>query len=150
MLGMALEILPQIAAQATRHSWLAEVLAASRDWTEEQEERAEQLVIEWIDGVVKAEYPLLEDRYDIVRIVRNALIPTLEGEAISEFLKKNNEWADYLPATESAEEAATVAAMDMMASREEADAAIVILEMMETGEATPDKSEIAAMAAAEG
>ena len=73
------------------------------------------------------------------------MLLTLEREAISLFLEKNNQWADDLFEAESAEEAAAVTAMDAMASLEEQEAATKVLEMIENGELKPSEEEIAEM-----
>ncbi|EJW91863.1 hypothetical protein EVA_20030, partial [gut metagenome] len=134
MLGIAMEILPQIAAQPTRHSWMKPILEASKGWTELQEDHVEFLLNYWIVNKVKELYPEIEDTYNIARIARSAMLLVLEREAITMFLEKNNQWADCLFEAESAEEAAMVAAMDAMASREEQDEATKVLEMIESGE----------------
>ena len=140
-----MKILPQIAAQPTNHSWMKPILEASKDWTELQEDHVEFLLDYWIENKVKELYPEMEDTYIIARIARNAMLLALEREAIAMFLEKNNEWADYLFEAESAEEAAMVAAMDAMASREEQKEAARVLEMMESGKLKPTEEEIAEM-----
>lgn len=140
-----MEILPQIAAQPTAHSWMKPILEASKDWTELQEDHVEFLLNYWVMNKVKELYPEWEDTYNIARIARNALLLTLEREAISLFLEKNNQWADDLFEAESAEEAAAVTAMDAMASLEEQEAATKVLEMIENGELKPSEEEIAEM-----
>lgn len=138
-------MLPQLAAQPTRHSWMKPILEASKNWDEVQEDHAEWLLCHWVEEQVKRLYPEVEDTYTIARIVRNALLLALEREAVSMFLEKNNEWTDVLFEAESAEEAAMAAAMDAMASREEQEEAAKVLEMMEREELKPSEEEIAEM-----
>lgn len=141
-------MLPQLAAQPTRHSWMKPILEASKNWDEVQEDHAEWLLCHWVEEQVKRLYPEVEDTYTIARIVRNALLLALEREAVSMFLEKNNEWTDVLFEAESAEEAAMTAAMDAMASREEQEEAAKVLGMMEREELRPSEEEIAEMAKA--
>lgn len=141
-------MLPQLAAQPTRHSWMKPILEASKNWDEVQEDHAEWLLCHWVEEQVKRLYPEVEDTYTIARIVRNALLLALEREAVSMFLEKNNEWTDVLFEAESAEEAAMAAAMDAMASREEQEEAAKVLGMMEREELRPSEEEIAEMAKA--
>lgn len=139
-------MLPQLAAQPTRHSWMKPILEASKNWDEVQEDHVEWLLCHWVEEQVKRLYPEVEDTYTIARIVRNALLLALEREAVSMFLEKNNEWTDVLFEAESAEEAAMAAAMDAMASREEQEEAAKVLGMMEREELRPSEEEIAEMA----
>ena len=141
-------MLPQLAAQPTRHSWMKPILEASKNWDEVQEDHAEWLLCHWVEEQVKRLYPEVEDTYTIARIVRNALLLALERESVSMFLEKNNEWTDVLFEAESAEEAAMAAAMDAMASREEQEEAAKVLGMMEREELRPSEEEIAEMAKA--
>ena len=141
-------MLPQLAAQPTRHSWMKPILEASKNWDEVQEDHAEWLLCHWVEEQVKRLYPEVEDTYTIARIVRNALLLALEREAVSMFLEKNNEWTDVLFEAESAEEAAMAAAMDAMASREEQEEAAKVFGMMEREELRPSEEEIAEMAKA--
>lgn len=138
-------MLPQLAAQPTRHSWMKPILEASKNWDEVQEDHVEWLLCHWVEEQVKRLYPEVEDTYTIARIVRNALLLTLEREAVSMFLEKNNRWADVLFEAENAEEAAMIAAMDAMASREEQEEAAKVLKMMEREELKPSEEEIAEM-----
>ena len=133
MLGIPMEVLHQIAAQKTKHSWLAEVIQQVKDET--QEENLEEQLAEWIMEEAEKMFP---NNPMVERVVREALVITLEREAIQAFLQKNNQWADVMPTVESPEEGARVGAREAMADEADEEKAAILLRKMEHGELHPN------------
>ena len=128
-----MEALHQIAAQKTSHSWLAKVILQVKN--EMQEETTEERLSEWIMEQAEKMFP---NSPMVERVVREALVITLEREAIRAFLQKDNRWADVIPAVESPEEGALVGAREAMADEADARKAATLLQRMESGELQPN------------
>ena len=88
----------------------------------------------------------MENNYYVVRMVRDALLMTLERKAISKFLETNNQWADLIPEVTDPQEAVLITAMDIMyLSKEEKDEAARILTLIDEGQIEPTETELQEM-----
>lgn len=132
-----MRMLPAIAEQQTEHSWLLPVMEAAKDWDWEQDEKAEDLLGNWIEEQVQKQYP---ESYLAERIVRDSLIFLLENEAIAKVKEAHPDWEDYLPEILSAREAALTVAMEQpYDTTRDVEAATDILRQMEAGSLQPSK-----------
>ena len=142
MFGIAMEAIHKIMAQKTEHSWLKPIMMSVKpeDW--EHEEQVENQLNRWIEDLAQRMFPGSELTY---RMVRDALIPTLERKAIAQFLSKENQWADLIPEVTDAKEAARIAQMDVMASEEEAKQTEQLLQILDLGLMSPNEREVKEM-----
>ena len=140
-------MLPTIAEQKTEHSWLLPILESAKDWDWEQDEKAEELLGNWVEEQVQREYP---NRELAGRIVRDSLILLLENEAISKAKEIHPDWEDYLPEILSAREAAMMIAMEQpYDTTKDEEAAIDLLSQMQSGSLQPSKELLGEIAQAQ-
>lgn len=133
MLGIPTEWLPTIAAQPTAHSWIHPLIKTSSKWTFETEEKVETRMHEWIEQIVKKEFPTRNDHYMLTRLVREALLPAMEMEAVNRFLNERPYFSLVIPQALSIQEAVYVAGMDAMSEDEQDEKAVQILEQIVNG-----------------
>ena len=137
MLGVSKEVLNKLAQQKVSHSWLAEIMAIE---DQQKQDEAEWRLAKWIQEKAKEMYPQAEF---VERIVRNALPMLMERPAIVTLLKKEEDLYQALPMVEDAQEAAAIAAMDVMyVENQEVQQAAEMLQKIQEGELTPNLQEI--------
>ena len=143
---MAQEAVLQIMKQTTPHSWMKPIAEAVGD-DELKENTADYEIGEWTQKVVDNKIQIKTDNnYNVVRMVRDALLITLERQAICKFLETNNQWADVIPEIVSPDEAVYLTGMDIMyLSKEETDEAERILTLIDEGQIKPTEQEIQEM-----
>lgn len=134
MLGIPTELLPQIAAQPTAHSWIHPLLETSSEWTFEIEDKVETRMHDWIEKLVKKEFPQREDHYMLTRLTREAMLPAMEMEAVRQFLFENPYYNLVIPRVTCIQEAVYVAGRDAMSEEEQDERAVQLLEKIVSGE----------------
>lgn len=141
-----MRMLPTIAEQKTEHSWLLPIMEAAKNWEWEQDEKAEDLLSDWVTEQVEKEG--LSSHSLAARIVQDSLMFLLEKEAISKAKEKHPDWEEYLPEVLSAREAAMMVAMEQpYDTREDEEVAISLLRRMEDGSLQPSKELISRITA---
>ena len=143
MLNITQEAVLQIMKQETPHSWMKPIAEAVKD-DELKENTADSEIHDWTQKVVDKQIQIkVENNYYVVRMVRDALLMTLERKAISKFLETNNQWADLIPEVTDPQEAVLITAMDIMyLSKEEKDEAAKILTLIDEGQIEPTETEL--------
>ena len=143
MLNITQEAVLQIMKQETPYSWMKPIAEAVKD-DELKENTADSEIHDWTQKVVDKQIQIkVENNYYVVRMVRDALLMTLERKAISKFLETNNQWADLIPEVTDPQEAVLITAMDIMyLSKEEKDEAARILTLIDEGQIKPTETEL--------
>jgi hypothetical protein len=112
-------------------------MEAAKDWSWEQDDKAEELLGNWIEEQAERLHPncsLAE------RIVRDSLILLLENEAIAKVKETHPDWEDYLPEILSPREAAMMIAMEQpYDTTKDVEAATDLLSQMQDGSLQPSK-----------
>ena len=146
MLGIDMRMLPTIAEQKTEHSWLLPIMEAAKNWEWEQDEKAEDLLSDWVTEQVEKEG--LSSYSMAARIVQDSLMFLLEKEAIAKAKEKHPDWEEYLPEILSAREAAMMAAMEQPYDTSvDEEVATRLLQRMEDGSLQPSKELISQITA---
>ena len=136
MLEIDMRMLPTIAEQKTEHSWMLPILQAAKDWDWEQDEKAEELMDNWIEEQATKLHP---ESQNAERVIRTTLLYLLESQAISKVKETHPTWAQYLPEILTPKEAVQLAKMEMSLSKEDEKAAIDLLTQMQNGSLQPSK-----------
>lgn len=137
MLEVDMRMFPIIAEQKTEHSWMLPILEAAKNWDWDEDEKAEDLLGDWIQEVSQKLYP---QNPLVERMVRNVIILYLENEAISKTVEKHPEWYMYLPELLTAREAANWSEFEVREAQEEDEiAAADVLQRMKDGSLQPSK-----------
>ena len=118
-----------IAEQKTEHSWLLPVMKAAENWDWEQEEKAEDLLSQWIAEQTS--------RRNVARAIRTTLLYLLENKAIAKLVEKRPDWAAWLPEILDPKEAVALAEREVPLSAEEKAEAQGLLERMQEGTLHP-------------
>lgn len=127
MLGIPDNIAAEIAGMPTAHSWLAPLLKKRGEDYERTQEKLEAA----IEEISTKMYPEAERAGRLVREVAGMM---LEHEAMEAWIEKNPFLGMNLGAPMGPYEATELAAMEVMyVSREEKEAAMEILEMLQEG-----------------
>lgn len=125
-------LVQQIAQMPTEHSWAAALMLLP----EEEADRKESRILDWIEVTVKRLYP---EAVQAERLVRNIWLHFLERKALDMWAYVYPEKARYVPVVFGARDAVEYAAMDVMyVSQEDKEIAEEFLERMESGELVPE------------
>ena len=136
MLEIDMRMFPTIAEQKTEHSWMLPILQAAKDWNWDEEEKAEDLMDQWIEEQATKLHPESEMAE---RVIRTTLLYLLENKAISKVKEIHPEWAQYLPEVLTPTEAVQLAEMEMYLEEEDVKAATDLLTRMQDGSLQPSK-----------
>ena len=136
MLEVDMRMFPIIAEQKTEHSWMLPILEAAKDWDWDEDEKAEDLMDQWIEQTVNELHPESERAE---RAVRTTLLYLLENRALTKVKEIHPEWMPYLPEVLTPEEAVELAMREMYLSEEDKAAAIDLLTRMKDGSLQPSK-----------
>ena len=136
MLEIDMRMFPTIAEQKTEHSWMLPILQAAKDWDWDEDEKAEDLMDQWIEEQATKLHPESEMAE---RVIRTTLLYLLENKAISKVKEIHPEWAQYLPEVLTPTEAVQLAEMEMYLEEEDVKAATDLLTQMQDGSLQPSK-----------
>ena len=136
MLEIDMRMFPTIAEQKTEHSWMLPILQAAKDWDWDEDEKAEDLMDQWIEEQATKLHPESEMAE---RVIRTTLLYLLENKAISKVKEIHPEWAQYLPEVLTPTEAVQLAEMDMYLEEVDVKAATDLLTRMQDGSLQPSK-----------
>ena len=136
MLEVDMRMFPIIAEQKTEHSWMLPILEAAKnlDWAED--EKAEDLMDQWIEQTANELHPESESAE---RAVRTTLLYLLENRAMTKVKEIHPEWMPYLPEVLTPEEAVDLAMREMYLNEEDKAAAIDHVTRMQDGSLQPSK-----------
>lgn len=146
MLEIDMRMFPAIAERETEHSWMLPILQAAKDWDWDEDEKAEDLMDQWIEEQATKLHPESEQAE---RVVRTTLLYLLENKAISKVKEVHPEWADYLPEVLTPQEAVQLAEMDMYLTEADVEASIDLLSRMQDGSLQPSKELLGEIAQAQ-
>ena len=147
MLEIDMRMFPTIAEQETEHSWMLPILQAAKDWDWDEDERAEDLMDQWIEEQATKLHPESEMAE---RVIRTTLLYLLENKAISKVKEIHPEWAQYLPEVLTPAEAVQLAEMEMYLEEEDVKAATDLLTQMQDGSLQPSKELLSQIAQQNG
>ena len=147
MLGIENEILYQVSEQKTEHSWMLPIMQAAKDWDWDEDEKAEDLMDQWIEEQATKLHPESEMAE---RVIRTTLLYLLENKAISKVKEIHPEWAQYLPEVLTPTEAVQLAEMDMYLEEVDVKAATDLLTRMQDGSLQPSKELLSQIAQQNG
>ena len=136
MLEVDMRMFPIIAEQKTEHSWMLPILEAAKNWDWDEDEKAEDLMDQWIEQTANELHPESERAE---RAVRTTLLYLLENRALTKVKEIHPEWMPYLPEVLTPEEAVELAMREMYLSEEDKAAAIDLLTRMKDGSLQPSK-----------
>lgn len=136
MLEVDMRMFPIIAEQKTEHSWMLPILEAAKDWDWDEDEKAEDLMDQWIEQTANELHPESERAE---RAVRTTLLYLLENRAMTRVKEIHPEWMPYLPEVLTPEEAVDLAMREMYLSKEDKEATIDLLTRMQDGSLQPSK-----------
>ena len=136
MLEVDMRMFPLIAEQKTEHSWMLPILEAAKNWDWDEDEKAEELMDQWIEQTANELHPESERAE---RAVRTTLLYLLENRALTKVKEIHPEWMPYLPEVLTPEEAAELAMREMYLSKEDKEATIDLLTRMQDGSLQPSK-----------
>lgn len=132
MLDIDHKLVQQIAKMPTRHSWAVPIMLLP----EEQADREEARILDWIDEKVPELYP---ESVQAARLVRTMWLHLLERRAMAMWADKYPYKARYVPVVFGAMDAVEYAAMDVMyVSAQDKEIAREFLERMDSGELKPE------------
>ena len=147
MLEIDMRMFPTIAEQKTEHSWMLPILQAAKDWDWDEDEKAEDLMDQWIEEQATKLHPESEMAE---RVIRTTLLYLLENKAISKVKEIHPEWAQYLPEVLTPTEAVQLAEMEMYLEEEDVKAATDLLTQMQDGSLQPSKELLSQIAQQNG
>ena len=147
MLEIDMRMFPTIAEQKTEHSWMLPILQAAKDWDWDEDEKAEDLMDQWIEEQATKLHPESEMAE---RVIRTTLLYLLENKAISKVKEIHPEWAQYLPEVLTPTEAVQLAEMDMYLEEMDVKAATDLLTRMQDGSLQPSKELLSQIAQQNG
>ena len=136
MLEIDMRMFPTIAEQKTEHSWMLPILQAAKNWDWDEDEKAEDLMDQWIEEQATKLHP---ESQRAERVIRTTLLYLLENQAISKVKETHPTWAQYLPEILTPKEAVQLAKMEMCLSKEDEEAAIDLLSQMQNGSLQPSR-----------
>lgn len=136
MLEVDMRMFPIIAEQKTEHSWMLPILEAAKNWDWNEDEKAEDLMNQWIEEQATKLHPESEIAE---RVIRTTLLYLLENKAISKVKEIHPEWAQFLPEVLTPEEAVDLAMREMYLNEEDKAAATDLLTRMQDGSLQPSK-----------
>lgn len=136
MLEVDMRMFPIIAEQKTEHSWMLPILEAAKNWDWDEDEKAEDLIDQWIEQTANELHPESERAE---RAVRTTLLYLLENRALTKVKEIHPEWMPYLPEVLTPEEAVELAMREMYLSEEDKAAAMDLLTRMQDGNLQPSK-----------
>lgn len=136
MLEVDMRMFPIIAEQKTEHSWMLPILEAAKNWDWDEDEKAEDLMDQWIEQTANELHPESERAE---RAVRTTLLYLLENRALTKVKEIHPEWMPYLPEVLTPEEAVDLAMREMYLNEEDKAAATDILTRMQDGSLQPSK-----------
>lgn len=136
MLEVDMRMFPIIAEQKTEHSWMLPILEAAKNWDWDEDEKAEDLMDQWIEHTANELHPESERAE---RAVRTTLLYLLENRALTKVKEIHPEWMPYLPEVLTPEEAVELAMREMYLSEEDKAAAMDLLTRMQDGNLQPSK-----------
>lgn len=136
MLEVDMRMFPIIAEQKTEHSWILPILEAAKNWDWDEDEKAEDLMDQWIEQTANELHPESERAE---RAVRTTLLYLLENRALTKVKEIHPEWMPYLPEVLTPEEAVELAMREMYLSEEDKAAAMDLLTRMQDGSLQPSK-----------
>ena len=123
------------------------ILQAAKDWDWDEDEKAEDLMDQWIEEQATKLHPESEMAE---RVIRTTLLYLLENKAISKVKEIHPEWAQYLPEVLTPTEAVQIAEMDMYLEEEDVKAATDLLTQMQDGSLQPSKELLSQIAQQNG
>ena len=147
MLEIDMRMFPTIAEQKTEHSWMLPILQAAKDWDWDEDEKAEDLMDQWIEEQATKLHPESEMAE---RVIRTTLLYLLENKAISKVKEIHPEWAQYLPEVLTPTEAVQLAEMEMYLEEADVKAATDLLTQMQDGSLQPSKELLSQIAQQNG
>ena len=147
MLEIDMRMFPTIAEQKTEHSWMLPILQAAKDWDWDEDEKAEDLMDQWIEEQATKLHPESEMAE---RVIRTTLLYLLENKAISKVKEIHPEWAQYLPEVLTPTEAVQLAEMEMYLEESDVKAATDLLTQMQDGSLQPSKELLSQIAQQNG
>ena len=147
MFEIDMRMFPAIAEQKTEHSWMLPILQAAKDWDWDEDEKAEDLMDQWIEEQATKLHPESEMAE---RVIRTTLLYLLENKAISKVKEIHPEWAQYLPEVLTPTEAVQLAEMDMYLEEVDVKAAKDLLTRMQDGSLQPSKELLSQIAQQNG
>lgn len=136
MLEVDMRMFPIIAEQKTEHSWMLPILEAAKNWDWDEDEKAEDLMDQWIEQTANELHPESERAE---RAVRTTLLYLLENRAMTRVKEIHPEWMPYLPEVLTPEEAVDLAMREMYLNKEDKEATIDLLTRMQDGSLQPSK-----------
>lgn len=136
MLEVDMRMFPIIAEQKTEHSWMLPILEAAKNWDWDEDEKAEDLMDQWIEQTANELHPESENAE---RAVRTTLLYLLENRAMTKVKEIHPEWMPYLPEVLTPEEAVDLAMREMYLNEEDKAAAMDLLTRMQGGSLQPSK-----------
>ena len=136
MLEVDMRMFPLIAEQKTEHSWMLPILEAAKNWDWDEDEKAEDLMDQWIEQTANELHPESERAE---RAIRTTLLYLLENRAMTRVKEIHPEWMPYLPEVLTPEEAVELAMREMYLSEEDKAAAMDLLTRMQEGSLQPSK-----------
>lgn len=136
MLEVDMRMFPIIAEQKTEHSWMLPILEAAKNWDWDEDEKAEDLMDQWIEQTANELHPESERAE---RAVRTTLLYLLENRALTKVKEIHPEWMPYLPEVLTPEEAVELAMREMYLSEEDKAATTDLLTRMQDGSLQPSK-----------
>ena len=123
------------------------ILQAAKDWDWDEDEKAEDLMDQWIEEQATKLHPESEMAE---RVIRTTLLYLLENKAISKVKEIHPEWAQYLPEVLTPTEAVQLAEMEMYLEEEDVKAATDLLTQMQDGSLQPSKELLSQIAQQNG
>ena len=147
MLEIDMRMFPTIAEQKTEHSWMLPILQAAKDWDWDEDEKAEDLMDQWIEEQATKLHPESEMAE---RVIRTTLLYLLENKAISKVKEIHPEWAQYLPEVLTPTEAVQLSEMEMYLEEADVKAATDLLTQMQDGSLQPSKELLSQIAQQNG
>ena len=136
MLEVDMRMFPILAEQKTEHSWMLPILEAAKNWDWDEDEKAEDLMDQWIEQTANELHPESERAE---RAIRTTLLYLLENRAMTRVKEIHPEWMPYLPEVLTPEEAVELAMREMYLSEEDKAAAMDLLTRMQEGSLQPSK-----------
>ena len=136
MLEVDMRMFPIIAEQKTEHSWMLPILEAAKNWDWDEDEKAEDLMDQWIEQTANELHPESERAE---RAVRTTLLYLLENRALTKVKELHPEWMPYLPEVLTPEEAVDLAMREMYLNEEDKAATTDLLTRMQDGNLQPSK-----------
>ena len=130
MLGVTTQMLNEVAAMPTEHSWAAKIMAITNP---ELQDQVTDKVDKWIQETMEKEFP---NSGQAERIVRETWPAVMEQEAILAYIEEHPYAMMVLSAMDPFE-AAYIGAREVMASSQEEEIAMQFLMEMEAGTRVP-------------